>query len=181
MMENVEEIETLLSRNWPHVFSSFDANTSITLTKVSSHNWLIKCSSDLSYVLKCCERSDLDFELKYLSDLNEYLHGEYRVPLPICTLKGDRHVDGRYWLYEYLLGHVYEDSTCEHFFEENQLVLLAHLICRYHQFLITNSATLSTTKKSRTRQHLLDEFQQSVVRALFSRVHLRFCRSCRTT
>ncbi|CAF4134942.1 unnamed protein product, partial [Adineta steineri] len=101
-MENVEEIENLLSIHWPHVFSLIDPSTSITLTKLSRHNWLIKCSDRLSYVLKSSETNNLDLELKYLIDLNKYLSNEYRVPIPILTINGEKHVNEKYWLYEYI-------------------------------------------------------------------------------
>jgi hypothetical protein len=143
-MKNVEEIENLLSLHWPHIFSSIDPSTFIALTKLSRHNWLIKCSEQLSYVLKSSQTNNLDFELKYLFDLNRYFNNEYRVPLPILTIKNERHVNEKYWLYEYIHGKVYSD--CEHLFDEKQLILLAKLISKYHQFLITNSSSLSTIK-----------------------------------
>ncbi|CAF1633481.1 unnamed protein product, partial [Adineta ricciae] len=142
-MENVEDIENLLSLHWPHIFSSIDPSTPITLTKLSRYNWLIKCSEQLSYVLKSSQTNNLDLELKYLTDLNRYFNNEYRVPLPIITIKNERHVNGKYWLYEYIHGKVYNDCDCAHLFDEKQLILLAKLISKYHQFLITNSSTLS--------------------------------------
>ncbi|CAF1453652.1 unnamed protein product [Adineta ricciae] len=161
-MENVEDIENLLSLHWPHIFSSIDPSTPITLTKLSRYNWLIKCSEHLSYVLKSSQTNNLDLELKYLTDLNRYFNNEYRVPLPLLTIKNERHVNGKYWLYEYIHGKVYNDCDCAHLFDEKQLILLAKLISKYHQFLITNSSTLSTNKKSTTREHLLKEFKQSI-------------------
>ncbi|UJR35438.1 hypothetical protein I4U23_028195 [Adineta vaga] len=166
-MENVEDIENLLSLHWPHIFSSIDPSTSITLTKLSRHNWLIKCSDQLSYVLKSSQTNNLDLELKYLVNLNQYCNEEYRVPLPILTIKNERHVNGKYWLYEYIQGKVYNDcDSCEHLFDEKQLSLLAKLMSKYHQFLITNSSTLSTNKKSTTREHLLKEFKQFIVKRI---------------
>jgi hypothetical protein len=89
-------------------------STSITLTKLSQHNLLIKCSQQLSYVLKSSQTNSLDLKLKYLSDLNRYFNQEYRVLPRILTIKNERNVNGKYWLYEYIHVKVYNDCDCEH-------------------------------------------------------------------
>jgi len=164
-MEIVENIEEILCLNWCHIFSTVDH---LTLTKLSSRNCLISCVDGKCYILKkgCSSSSlnDLDFELKYLIDLNRYLSNEYRVPIPILTRGGERHVNGKYWLYEYIEGKVYNDGDLTHLFDEKELISLAKLISRYHQYLITNSTNLSTNKKSTTREHLINEIKQSAVR-----------------
>ncbi|CAF3826144.1 unnamed protein product, partial [Adineta steineri] len=108
-MENIEDFENIISLNWPHLFSTIDPNTSITITKLSTRNWLISSVDGLSYILKSASSSstlnnglNLDFELKYLIDLNKYLSNEYRVPIPILTINGEKHVNEKYWLYEYI-------------------------------------------------------------------------------
>ncbi|CAF1544240.1 unnamed protein product, partial [Adineta steineri] len=100
-------------------------------------------------------------ELKYLIDLNKYLSNEYRVPIPILTINGEKHVNEKYWLYEYIDGKVYSDNDVTHLFDEKELISLAKLISKYHQFLITHSQTLSTNKKTTTREHLINELKQS--------------------
>jgi hypothetical protein len=164
-MEIVENIEEILCLNWSHLFSTVNH---LTITKLSCRNCLISCLNGKSYILKLSSSSsslnDLDFELKYLIDLNEYLSNEYNVPIPILTRKGERHVHGKYWLYEYIEGKVYNDGDITHLFDEKELISLAKLISRYHQYLITNSTNLSTNKKSTTREHLINEIKQSAVR-----------------
>ncbi len=89
---------------------SIDPTTPITLSKLSTRNWLISSSSGLSYILKSASSlsiNSLDFELQYLIDLNRFLSNEYRVPVPISTVTGQSHANGRYWLYEYIDGKVY--------------------------------------------------------------------------
>jgi hypothetical protein len=103
------DLEHILSCHWPHLFASVDPTTPITLSKVSTRNWLISSSGGLSYILKSASSSSinsLDFELQYLIDLNRFLANEYRVPVPIPTVTGQYHANGRYWLYEYIDGKV---------------------------------------------------------------------------
>ena len=163
-MESGEDLFELVSIHWSHLFSSVDRLTSISLTKVSSRNWLISCLGGLSYILKSVSiDNNLDFELKYLIDLNEYFCNEYRVPIPILTVEGLKHVNGKYWLYEYIDGKVYSDNDTTHLFDEKHLISLAKLISRYHQYLIKHSIHLSTNKKNSTREHLINELKQSLV------------------
>ncbi|CAF4854353.1 unnamed protein product [Rotaria sp. Silwood1] len=165
-MENPEDLEHILSCHWPHLFASIDPTTPITLSKLSTRNWLISSTSNggLSYVLKSASTlstNSLDFELQYLIDLNRFLSNEYNVPVPISTVTGQYHANGRYWLYEYINGNVYADNDTSHLFDEKELISLAKLISKYHQFLMTHSPSLATNKRSTTREHLLDELKQA--------------------
>ena len=75
-MENPGDLEHILSYHWPHLFASVDPTTPITLSKVSTRNWLISSTGGLSYILKNASSSStnsLDFELEYLIDLNRFL------------------------------------------------------------------------------------------------------------
>lgn len=160
-MENGDDFEIILSNNWPHIFSNVDR---ITLTKYSTRNWLITCLGDKSYILKnSSTETNLDFELKYLIDLNRFFSNEYKIPIPILTITNEKHVNNKYWLYEYIDGKVYSDNDITHLFNESELIQLAKLISKYHQYLITHSQTLSTNKKSTTREHLINELKQSAV------------------
>ncbi|CAF3444511.1 unnamed protein product, partial [Rotaria sp. Silwood2] len=163
-MENPEDLEHILSCHWPHLFASIDPTTPITLSKLSTRNWLISSTSGLSYVLKSASSlsiNSLDFELQYLIDLNRFLSNEYRVPQPISTVTGQYHANGRYWLYEYIDGKVYADNDTSHLFDEKELISLAKCISKYHQFLMTHSPSLATNKRSTTREHLIDELKQA--------------------
>ena len=165
-MENCEDFEEILSCHWPHLFATIDPSSPITLSKLSSRNWLISSSNGFSYVLKSVSTSsinNLDFELQYLIDLNRFFSSEYRVPIPISTINGQSHANGRYWLYEYIEGKVYADNDTTHLFEEQQLISLAKAIAKYHQFLMTHSPSLATNKRSTTREHLLEELKQAAV------------------
>jgi hypothetical protein len=168
-MENPEDLEHILSCHWPHLFASVDPTSPITLSKLSTRNWLISSSNGLSYVLKSASSSSinsLDFELEYLIDLNRFFSNEYRVPVPISTITGQCHANGRYWLYEYIDGKVYADNDTTHLFDEKELISLAKCISKYHQFLMTHSPSLATNKRSTTREHLLDELKQAAVKYL---------------
>jgi len=163
-MENPEDFEHILSCHWPHLFANVDPTSPITLSKLSTRNWLISSSNGLSYVLKSASSSSintLDFELQYLIDLNRFFANEYRVPIPISTVNGQSHANGRYWLYEYIDGKVYADNDTTHLFDERELISLAKCISKYHQFLMTHSPSLATNKRSTTREHLLDELKQA--------------------
>jgi len=166
-MENPEDLEHILSCYWPHLFNSIDPTTPITLSKISTRNWLISSVGGSSFILKSASSSSsensLDFELQYLIDLNRFLSNEYRVPIPILTVREEYHVNGRYWLYEYIEGKVYADNDTTHLFEEKELISLAKCIAKYHQFLMTHSPSLATNKRSTTREHLLDELKQAAV------------------
>jgi hypothetical protein len=160
------DLEHILSCHWPHLFASVDPTTPITLSKVSTRNWLISSSGGSSYILKSASSSSinsLDFELQYLIDLNRFLANEYRVPVPIPTVTGQSHANGRYWLYEYIDGKVYADNDTTHLFDEKELISLAKCTSKYHQFLMTHSPSLATNKRSTTREHLLEELKQAAV------------------
>ena len=166
-MENPENLEHVLSCHWPHLFASVDPTTPITLSKLSTRNWLISSSIGSSYVLKSASSlptNSLDFELQYLTDLNSFLSNEYRVPVPILTVTGQSHANGRYWLYEYIDGQVYADNDTSHSFDEKELISLAKCISKYHQFLMTHSPSLATNQRSTTREHLLEELKQAAVK-----------------
>jgi hypothetical protein len=168
-MENPEDLELILSCHWPHLFVSVDPTTPITLSKVSTRNWLISSTGGLSYILKNASSSStnsLDFELQYLMDLNRFFSNEYRVPIPTSTVNGQSHTDGRYWLYEYINGKVYADNDASHLFDEKELIYSAKCISKYHQFLMTHSPSLATNKRSTTREHLLEELKSADVRFL---------------
>ena len=81
---------------------------------------------------------------------------------------------GKYWLYEYIQGNVYHDNDTSHLFDEAKLISLAKIISKYHQFLIRNSQTYSTNKKTTTttREHLIQELKQVAVRLLSFFFHL---------
>ncbi|CAF2248664.1 unnamed protein product [Rotaria magnacalcarata] len=83
----------------------------------------------------------------------------------MLTIKNERYANGKYWLYEYIHGKVYNDCdyNYEHLFDEKQLILLPKLISKYHQFLIRNSSSLSTNRRKIAREHLLKELKQSIV------------------
>ena len=165
-MENSEDLENVLSIHWPHLFTSVDPTTPITLTKISTRNWLITSIGGSSFILKSALSSSsnsLDFELQYLIDLNRFMLNEYRVPIPIETTRGEYHANGRYWLYQYIDGKVYADNDTSHLFDEKELISLAKCISKYHQFLMTHSPSLATNKRSTTREHLLDELKQAAV------------------
>lgn len=173
-MENPEELEQIILNNWPHLFNTVDPSTPITLTKISSRNWLISSSSSSnlssSFILKSSSSSSissLDFELQYLIDLNRFFSNDYRVPIPILTCHGSYHSNGKYWLYEYIDGQVYSDNDTTHLFDEKQLVSLARCISKYHQFLLTHSPSLASNKRTTTREHLLEELKQAAVREIF--------------
>jgi hypothetical protein len=166
-MENSEDLENVLSQHWPHLFASVDPTSPITLTKISTRNWLISSVGGSSFILKSSLSSSsnsLDFELQYLIDLNQFLLNEYRVPIPMTTVRGELNANGRYWLYEYIDGKVYADNDTTHLFDEKELISLAKCISKYHQFLMTHSPSLATNKRSTTREHLLDELKQAAVR-----------------
>ena len=169
-MENPDDFEEILSCHWPHLFTSIDPSSPLTLSKISARNWLITSSSSppSSFILKSSSSStnSLDFELQYLLDLNRFFSDEYRVPVPLLTYSGHNHANGKYWLYEYLPGHVYADNDTTHLFEEKQLISLAKSIAKYHQFLMTHSPSLATNKRSTTREHLLEELKQAAVNFL---------------
>ena len=165
-MENLEDFEEILSCHWPHLFATVESTTPITLSKLSTRNWLITAPSNISYVLKSVSTSsinNLDFELQYLIDLNRFFSNQYRVPIPIPTINGQNHANGRYWLYEHIDGKVYADNDTTHLFDEKELISLAKSIAKYHQFLMTHSPSLATNKRSTTREHLLDELKQAAV------------------
>lgn len=168
-MENPEDIEDFLLRHWPNLFGQTNENVkhSIRLTKISQRNWLInKSNGNETFILKNSSNGEtnLDFELNYLIDLNEYFHGEYRVPIPIRTYEGLNHVNSKYWLYEFICGHVYSDNeTSNHLFDEKQLISLAKILSKYHQFLITHSPSFANQKRTTTREHLIQELKQAVV------------------
>ncbi|CAF3472289.1 unnamed protein product, partial [Rotaria socialis] len=127
-------------------------------------NWLISSNGGLSYILKSASTlsiNSLDFELQYLIDLNRFLSNEYRVPIPISTVTGQYHANGKYWLYEFIDGKVYADNDTSHLFDEKELISLAKCISKYHQFLMTHSPSLASNKRSTTREHLLDELKQA--------------------
>ena len=92
------------------------------------------------------------------------MSSEYRVPLPVSTYTGQRHANGRYWLYEFIDGKVYADNDTSHLFDEKELISLAKCISKYHQFLMTHSPSLATNQRSTTREHLIDELKQAAVR-----------------
>ena len=170
-MENPEDLEHIISLHWPHLFASIDPNTPITLTKISSRNWLISSpllsSSSATFILKSSSSSSinsLDFELQYLIDLNRFFSNEYRVPIPLVTSTGQYHANGKYWLYEFIDGQVYPDNDTTHLFDEKELISLAKCISKYHQFLLTHSPSLATNKRTTTREHLLEELKQAAVR-----------------
>lgn len=166
-MENPEDIEDFLLRHWPNLFGQTNENlkNSLRLTKISQRNWLInKSNGNETFILKNSSNGEtnLDFELNYLMDLNEYFHGEYRVPIPIRTYEGLNHVNSKYWLYEFICGHVYSDNeTSNHLFDEKQLISLAKILSKYHQFLITHSPSFANQKRTTTREHLIQELKQA--------------------
>lgn len=167
LMENPEEIEEFLCRYWPHLFDRSAESHSIRLTKISTRNWLIsKFNAPETFILKSSAngQTNLLFELEYLNDLNEYFAGEFRVPVPLRTVEGLAHVSGKYWLYQFIPGHVFSDNeTSNHLFDEQQLVSLAKLLAKYHQFLITHSPSFANQKRTTTREHLLHELKQAAV------------------